>query len=735
MANTKVTGDLIASSTIATGNIADNAVTSDKISGITTAHITEGANLYYTDARADARAALLVDSAPSTLNTLNELAAALGDDPNFAATTAVSIGLKAPIASPSFTGNATFGGAVNIAGTLTLDQGSLLNGIINTPASLRINIDSNDNNIGEGFIVGHNQTNINNNNVLFKVEENGKVGIGTPSPDNILHIRNGDTTYASQVGADTMLFLETTNVSNALQFTSANTGQQYIMFGDDDPNVGWISYNHSDNNLNFRVNGSEKMCVTSTGNVGIGTSSPSEILHLNEAGQTGCFIRFQNTGGSGVYIGGRSEVMEMYTNGSEKMRITSGGNVGIGMTSPATRLDIGIGTLGNNGYGGIRIADDAAHFWMLIAKNSVGNRRLSLYHGQGSIPLVFQEGGGNVGIGTTLPGYKLDVAEKIRMIAGLKITPTTSNLYNEDGALSYYSSGNGVYLNGAGASGWLRLQGSGVENDRNSINIYGSAGDYMNFRTANSTRMIINSQGQMWLGGSYTGGGIANGNTAYMNNLNAGAFSILHRNSSDVYVHFNSYYTSSNTYVSKYSGRGFMLGYNAAVDNGFFFSKAPNTTAGQNQTFSQVMTVGYGTSNNVGIGITTPGAKLEVKGNFKIQRSTIAEASELTMEAGEFDIKAHSAYKIRFFTGGVERVHITTSGNLDPAADAAQNLGSTSKRWANIYTTDLHLSNKGKSNDVDNTWGDWTIQEGEEDLFLINNRSGKKYKFLLQKID
>ena len=54
MANTKVTGDLIASSTIATGNIADNAVTSAKISGITTAHITEGSNLYYTDARARA---------------------------------------------------------------------------------------------------------------------------------------------------------------------------------------------------------------------------------------------------------------------------------------------------------------------------------------------------------------------------------------------------------------------------------------------------------------------------------------------------------------------------------------------------------------------------------------------------------------------------------------------------------------------------------------------------------
>ncbi len=97
----------------------------------------------------------------------------------------------------------------------------------------------------------------------------GNVGIGTDSPDNILHIRKGDTTYDTQVGADTMLFLETTNVSNALQFTSANTGQQYIMFGDDDPNVGWISYNHSDNNLNFRVNGSERMRINNSGLVSI----------------------------------------------------------------------------------------------------------------------------------------------------------------------------------------------------------------------------------------------------------------------------------------------------------------------------------------------------------------------------------------------------------------------------------------------------------------------------------
>ena len=59
-------------------------------------------------------------------------------------------------------------------------------------------------------------------------------------------------------------------------------------------------------------------------------------------------------------------------------------------------------------------------------------------------------------------------------------------------------------------------------------------------------------------------------------------------------------------------------------------------------------------------------------------------------------------------------------------------------RVRNIYTGDLHLSNEVKKdkggNDVDGTWGDYTIQEGESDLFLINNRSGKKFKFMLQEV-
>jgi len=63
-------------------------------------------------------------------------------------------------------------------------------------------------------------------------------------------------------------------------------------------------------------------------------------------------------------------------------------------------------------------------------------------------------------------------------------------------------------------------------------------------------------------------------------------------------------------------------------------------------------------------------------------------------------------------------------------------LGAPDKRWANIYTGDLILSNEGSSgNTVDGTTGNWTIQEGEEHLYIINNKSGKKFRFMLSEIN
>ena len=77
---------------------------------------------------------------------------------------------------------------------------------------------------------------------------------------------------------------------------------------------------------------------------------------------------------------------------------------------------------------------------------------------------------------------------------------------------------------------------------------------------------------------------------------------------------------------------------------------------------------------------------------------------------------------------------LTVTGNVVPEANNTRDLGTTSVRWANVYTNDLNLSNEGSSNDVDGTWGSYTIQEGAEDLFLVNKRNGKKYKFNLTEV-
>ena len=130
MALTKVTGDFIKAGSITQGHLHSshgittshitegdklfftNARVDSRVGSLSTSDLSEGTNLYYTDARADARVALIVDSAPGTLNTLNELAAALGDDANFSTTVTNSIATKMPLAGGTFTGNVTFNDGV-----------------------------------------------------------------------------------------------------------------------------------------------------------------------------------------------------------------------------------------------------------------------------------------------------------------------------------------------------------------------------------------------------------------------------------------------------------------------------------------------------------------------------------------------------------------------------------------------------------------------------------------------
>ena len=75
---------------------------------------------------------------------------------------------------------------------------------------------------------------------------------------------------------------------------------------------------------------------------------------------------------------------------------------------------------------------------------------------------------------------------------------------------------------------------------------------------------------------------------------------------------------------------------------------------------------------------------------------------------------------------GATIANATLSGDVLPSTDATQDLGSATKRWDNIFTTDLHLANDR---------GNWTVIEEENYLTLRNNKTDKVYKLVMEEIE
>jgi len=78
---------------------------------------------------------------------------------------------------------------------------------------------------------------------------------------------------------------------------------------------------------------------------------------------------------------------------------------------------------------------------------------------------------------------------------------------------------------------------------------------------------------------------------------------------------------------------------------------------------------------------------------------------------------------------------LNVATSLVPAVDNTIDLGSPALRWANIYTGDLHFSNEGSDgNDIDGTTGNWTLQEGDDNMYFINNRTGAKFRVVMESV-
>ena len=178
----------------------------------------------------------------------------------------------------------------------------------------------------------------------------------------------------------------------------------------------------------------------------------------------------------------------------------------------------------------------------------------------------------------------------------------------------------------------------------------------------------------------------------------------------------NSVFSGSVT-ASSFSGNGASLtSVNAATLDNIDSSQFVRNDI--NQTVSGVINF---SGKKIGLG-TTPG------GNFNALNAAIALGDNDT------GIGQRSDGQLELWANNVEVVNIDSTqaifyGNVVP--NGTRNLGSSGNPWQNLFINDLNMSNKGKQNDVDGTWGDYTIQEGHEDLFLINHRTGKKFKFAL----
>ena len=167
----------------------------------------------------------------------------------------------------------------------------------------------------------------------------------------------------------------------------------------------------------------------------------------------------------------------------------------------------------------------------------------------------------------------------------------------------------------------------------------------------------------------------------------------------------------------------------------------------------------YSPGGFVGIGSTSTSTRVDIRGTSASSSATLQIVGNsvstllLGQDADGGVIRGQGGNNsIRFLVGGTadqaangsgtESLRIVPSGvsfyaDLYPSSNNGFSCGTSSNRWKNVFTNDLHLSNEGKDggNSIDKTTGDWTIEEGAENLYIVNNKSGKKYAFVLKEIE
>jgi hypothetical protein len=180
--------------------------------------------------------------------------------------------------------------------------------------------------------------------------------------------------------------------------------------------------------FSWRGGGSFPLYIKSDGKIGIGTTQPSEMLHIK--GTTSSEIRLESDNGS-VNIRQTGTNLDFYNNG-ERLTILNNGNIGIGITQPSSNLHINnlvgqtVVSLSSNNikYGAILQLErfNSSGNYFSFETGAGTNDDLRLYvNNNWTVPIVTYKTNGTVGIGTASPDsrFKLDVEGTIRASEGM----------------------------------------------------------------------------------------------------------------------------------------------------------------------------------------------------------------------------------------------------------------------------------------------------------------------------
>ncbi len=360
-----------------------------------------------------------------------------------------------------------------------------------------------------------------NNGQFFWDGVNSRLGIGTTSPTVPLEVvgsmravgllQRVNNSSLTLVGGDTF---NTTGASIALRGSSS----AFNAYG-----------------MEFYAGGSERMRILTGGDVGIGTGSPGRKLDV--VGSGSITVRSRSTDTTGITVGilaaehasgsslqvragvgftnlistGAADPLIFSTNSTERMRIASGGDVGIGTSSPGKKLDV---------VGQFRISGSAASGYALLEygtsatatnnwhSGSEGDGTFRWYNGNfgAGTERMRIDSSGNVGIGTSSPGYRLDVASGDTTASLGYAMRLRSNATATAASMQFTNSGasSQTGLVTCTDTGTMTIQSDG-------------ASSLLAFRTNGNERMRIASNGNVGIGTSTFGTsavtviGIANG--------------------------------------------------------------------------------------------------------------------------------------------------------------------------------------------------------------------------------